>query len=181
VAEIGGVALSFELVSSVNYLLLVPFVGLAVWLVLWRVKFESMERTFGLMGLAMGGALAFLTRAPEERPAPKVVVTKSNVKESVGIGTVEPMQPVLEVGTRDPPMLEHRWPTTLKPRPGERISVEVKLCASESGRVTGVAVQTGSGSLDGFQISLFHETVLCSLARRPGLWTRCSLARRPGL
>jgi Mn2+/Fe2+ NRAMP family transporter len=53
VAEIGGVALSFELVSSVNYLLLVPFVGLAVWLVLWRVKFSVLENVFGLMGLAL--------------------------------------------------------------------------------------------------------------------------------
>jgi Mn2+/Fe2+ NRAMP family transporter len=53
VAEIGGVALSLELVSSVNYLLLVPFVGLAVWLVLWRARFSILENAFGLMGLAL--------------------------------------------------------------------------------------------------------------------------------
>jgi Mn2+/Fe2+ NRAMP family transporter len=53
IAEIGGIALSFELVSGVNYLLLVPFAGFAVWLILWRVKFSSMENVFGLAGLAL--------------------------------------------------------------------------------------------------------------------------------
>ena len=53
VAEIGGVALSLELASSVNYLLIVPFVGLAVWLVLWRVGFSILENVFGLLGLAL--------------------------------------------------------------------------------------------------------------------------------
>jgi Mn2+/Fe2+ NRAMP family transporter len=53
VAEIGGVALALELVSSVNYLLIVPFAGLAVWLVLWRVKFALLENVFGLLGLAL--------------------------------------------------------------------------------------------------------------------------------
>src|SRR6185312_3266470 len=37
-AEIGGVALALELASSVDYLLWVPIAGLAVWLVIWRVK-----------------------------------------------------------------------------------------------------------------------------------------------
>jgi Mn2+/Fe2+ NRAMP family transporter len=31
----------------------VPFAAAAVWLVLWRVKFSSMERVFGLLGLAL--------------------------------------------------------------------------------------------------------------------------------
>jgi manganese transport protein len=53
VAEIGGVALSLELVSGVNYILVVPFVGLAVWLVLWRVRFSLLENVFGLLGLAL--------------------------------------------------------------------------------------------------------------------------------
>jgi Mn2+/Fe2+ NRAMP family transporter len=53
IAEIGGVALSLELVSSVNELLWVPFTGLAVWLVLWRAKFSVLENTFGLLGLAL--------------------------------------------------------------------------------------------------------------------------------
>jgi Mn2+/Fe2+ NRAMP family transporter len=52
-AEIGGVALSLELASDVNYLLWVPLVALAVWGVTWRMKFQHMERIFGLMGLAL--------------------------------------------------------------------------------------------------------------------------------
>jgi manganese transport protein len=54
-AEIGGVALAFQLVSSVNYLLWVPFAGIAVWLVIWRVKFKIMENVAGLVGLCLIG------------------------------------------------------------------------------------------------------------------------------
>jgi Mn2+/Fe2+ NRAMP family transporter len=53
IAEIAGVALSFQLVADVNYLLWIPLVGFAVWLVIWRVKFTALETVFGLMGLAM--------------------------------------------------------------------------------------------------------------------------------
>ncbi|MFL6164130.1 MAG: NRAMP family divalent metal transporter [Jatrophihabitantaceae bacterium] len=52
-AEIGGVALSLELATSVNYLLFVPFIGLAMWLLMWRVKFSLLENGFGLLGLAL--------------------------------------------------------------------------------------------------------------------------------
>ena len=52
-AEIGGVALALELATSVNYLLFVPLVAFLVWLVIWRMPFETMERLFGLMGLAL--------------------------------------------------------------------------------------------------------------------------------
>ena len=52
-AEIGGVALALELATSVNYLLFVPFVGVAVWLVIWRVKFSTLENVFGLLGLSL--------------------------------------------------------------------------------------------------------------------------------
>src|SRR6059058_519890 len=52
-AEIGGVALALELATSVNYLLFVPFIGLAAWFVMWRVKFSILENTFGLLGLAL--------------------------------------------------------------------------------------------------------------------------------
>jgi Mn2+/Fe2+ NRAMP family transporter len=52
-AEIGGIALSIELVTSVNYLLWVPLIGLAVWLIIWRVKFSVLENVFGLLGLAL--------------------------------------------------------------------------------------------------------------------------------
>jgi Mn2+/Fe2+ NRAMP family transporter len=53
VAEIGGVALSIALVSSINDLLVIPLIGLLVWLVLWRAKFSVMENVLGLLGLAL--------------------------------------------------------------------------------------------------------------------------------
>ena len=53
VAEIGGVALSLQLVASVHLLLIVPLVGLLVWLVLWRAKFSAIENVFGLLGLTL--------------------------------------------------------------------------------------------------------------------------------
>ena len=52
-AEIGGVALAIELATSVHYLLFVPVVGLAVWLIMWRVKFSVLEDVFGLLGLTL--------------------------------------------------------------------------------------------------------------------------------
>ncbi|HET7822174.1 MAG TPA: Nramp family divalent metal transporter [Ornithinibacter sp.] len=52
-AEIGGVALTLELASSINYLLWVPVVGVLVWVVLWRVRFAVLENAFGLAGLAL--------------------------------------------------------------------------------------------------------------------------------
>jgi Mn2+/Fe2+ NRAMP family transporter len=52
-AEIGGVALALELATSVNYLLFVPVVGMAVWLIIWRVKFSVLENVFGLCGLVL--------------------------------------------------------------------------------------------------------------------------------
>jgi Mn2+/Fe2+ NRAMP family transporter len=53
IAEVAGVALSVQLISDVNYLLWIPLAALLVWLVIWRVKFETMERVFGLAGLAL--------------------------------------------------------------------------------------------------------------------------------
>ena len=53
VAEIGGVALSLELATSVWEYLWVPVVGAALWIVLWRVKFALIENAFGLLGLAL--------------------------------------------------------------------------------------------------------------------------------
>jgi manganese transport protein len=52
-AEVAGVAIALSLASSVNYLLLVPFVAVLVWLVLWRMPFPMMERVFGLAGLCL--------------------------------------------------------------------------------------------------------------------------------
>jgi Mn2+/Fe2+ NRAMP family transporter len=53
IAEIGGVALSLQLVTSVHELLWVPFVALAVWLLLWRAKFSAIENVLGLLGLSL--------------------------------------------------------------------------------------------------------------------------------
>ena len=53
IAEIGGVALSLEIATSVNELLWVPVVAVALWAVLWRVKFDVLENVFGLLGLAL--------------------------------------------------------------------------------------------------------------------------------
>ena len=52
-AEMGGVALALELLSGASYLVWVPLAGLILWLALWRVKFETLERAFGLSGLAL--------------------------------------------------------------------------------------------------------------------------------
>ena len=54
-AEVGGIALALQLASSVHYLLWVPFAAVAVWLVVWRVKFSIMENVAGLVGLTLIG------------------------------------------------------------------------------------------------------------------------------
>jgi Mn2+/Fe2+ NRAMP family transporter len=56
-AEVAGVAIAISMLLSIHYLLLVPFVALLIWIVVWRLPFEHMERLFGLAGLAL---LAFL-------------------------------------------------------------------------------------------------------------------------
>ena len=53
VAEVAGVALALELATDVNYLLWVPLVALVVWIVIWRVKFDTMETVVGLTGLSL--------------------------------------------------------------------------------------------------------------------------------
>ena len=52
-AEVGGVALSLQLATSVNYLLFVPLIALLLWVVCWRVKFEVMDNLVGLLGLTL--------------------------------------------------------------------------------------------------------------------------------
>ena len=52
-AEVGGLALVVELLTGQNRLFWVVPLGVVVWLVMWRVKFTAMERTFGLLGLAL--------------------------------------------------------------------------------------------------------------------------------
>lgn len=61
-AEIAGLALVIELVAGLNYLLWVPLMTVAVWLVIWKVKFGSMEKVFGLSGLALIAAAVALWR-----------------------------------------------------------------------------------------------------------------------
>ncbi|KRF11354.1 hypothetical protein ASG90_16485 [Nocardioides sp. Soil797] len=53
IAEIGGVALALMLVTSVNHVLVVPFIGLLVWAVLWRARFSVLENVLGLLGLCL--------------------------------------------------------------------------------------------------------------------------------
>ncbi|MGZ4109464.1 MAG: NRAMP family divalent metal transporter, partial [Actinomycetota bacterium] len=52
-AEIGGLALVIELATGLNYLLWVPLVAIAVWIVIWKVSFSVMEKVFGIAGLAL--------------------------------------------------------------------------------------------------------------------------------
>ncbi len=53
IAEVAGVALAIQMATDVNYLLWIPLVGFLVWLVVWRVKFSTMEKVFSMMGLAL--------------------------------------------------------------------------------------------------------------------------------
>jgi Mn2+/Fe2+ NRAMP family transporter len=52
-AEIAGVAIALSLVASVSYVLFLPVAAFLVWLVIWKMPFEWMERIFGLGGLAL--------------------------------------------------------------------------------------------------------------------------------
>jgi manganese transport protein len=52
-AEIAGLAVIVELVTGFDYLLWLPLAAVAVWLVIWKVKFSVIEKAFGLTGLLM--------------------------------------------------------------------------------------------------------------------------------
>jgi manganese transport protein len=52
-AEVGGIALSLQLASSIEPTLWIPVAAIAVWLVIWRVRFSIMENVAGLLGLAL--------------------------------------------------------------------------------------------------------------------------------
>ena len=59
-------ALALQLVSSVDYVLWVPFAAVAVWLVIWRVKFSIMENVAGLVGLLLiGFAVGLFLLSPD--------------------------------------------------------------------------------------------------------------------
>lgn len=53
VAELAGVALTIELATSVSYLAWLPLVAIGTLVLMWRVPFDGMERTYGILGLAM--------------------------------------------------------------------------------------------------------------------------------
>lgn len=57
IAELAGVALAFELLTSVSYLLFIPAVAALMFVLVWRIPFEIMERIYGVLGLAL---LAFV-------------------------------------------------------------------------------------------------------------------------
>lgn len=65
-AELGGVALALRLATGVHYLLWVPVAGFAVWVVLWRVRFQVMEKVFGLAGLSLVIFAVALVRLPTD-------------------------------------------------------------------------------------------------------------------
>lgn len=52
-AEIAGVAIALSMAADVHYLVLVPLAAVVVWVVIWRLPFEQMERLFGLAGLLL--------------------------------------------------------------------------------------------------------------------------------
>lgn len=60
IAELAGIALVFELVTDVSYLLWVPLAAAGMFVLVWRVPFKIMERTYGILGLAM---LVFIVAA----------------------------------------------------------------------------------------------------------------------
>ena len=67
-AELGGVALALQLATSVHYLLWVPVAGVVLWVALWRVKFETLERVFGLLGLTLVIFAVAVFRLPGHGP-----------------------------------------------------------------------------------------------------------------
>ena len=52
-AEVGGIALSLQLATSIQPTLWMPVAAFAVWIVIWRVKFSILENVTGLLGLAL--------------------------------------------------------------------------------------------------------------------------------
>lgn len=59
-AQIGGIALVVELASGIPHVVWVVPVVVGLWLVVWRVRFSSMEQGFGLAGLAIAVFVASL-------------------------------------------------------------------------------------------------------------------------
>jgi len=65
-AEVGGIALALQLASDVHPRLWIPVAALAVWLVVWRVRFSVLENVAGLLGLTLVVfAVALFMLAPD--------------------------------------------------------------------------------------------------------------------
>lgn len=52
-AELSGVALALQIATSIHYLAWVPLVAALVAVLVWKLSFEHLEQTYGLLGLAM--------------------------------------------------------------------------------------------------------------------------------
>jgi Mn2+/Fe2+ NRAMP family transporter len=52
-AEIGGVAISVQLLTGVERAVWAPLAAVVVWFVIWRVRYSVMENVTGLLGLAL--------------------------------------------------------------------------------------------------------------------------------
>jgi manganese transport protein len=86
IAEVGGIALALQLASSVDHRLWVPVAALAVWLVLWRVKFNIMENVTGLLGLALVGfAVAVFLLGPDWGDLGAQLLQQVPVQESAAV------------------------------------------------------------------------------------------------
>ncbi|WP_026922225.1 NRAMP family divalent metal transporter [Glycomyces arizonensis] len=52
-AQIGGVAVAIQLASGIPHVVWVAPVAIGLWILMWRVKFEKIERILGLAGLTI--------------------------------------------------------------------------------------------------------------------------------
>jgi Mn2+/Fe2+ NRAMP family transporter len=52
-AEIAGMAFVVQMITGVTYLAWLPVAALFVWFVIWRVRFSTLEKVFGLSGLLL--------------------------------------------------------------------------------------------------------------------------------
>jgi Mn2+/Fe2+ NRAMP family transporter len=53
VAEIAGIAIAFQLATTLSYFLWIPLAVVLVLVVIWKISFEHMERAIGFLGMAM--------------------------------------------------------------------------------------------------------------------------------
>lgn len=65
-AELGGVGLVLQLATGISYLIWVPVVALATWLVIWKLPFSYLENIFGLMGLGLIIFIVALFKLPTD-------------------------------------------------------------------------------------------------------------------